>query len=357
MPRTSGVYSEPAGTKGTPNTTIQSAPYNAFIDDLVADLNGARPITAGGTGATNATAAREALGLKIGTNIQAYDELLQAMAGLVTVADRLIYTTGPDTVALTTLSSYGRSLIDDADAAAARTTLGLGSLAIASTINNSNWSGADLAIENGGTGASSAAAARAALGLSAIDALQTDGNVIFSGGMAASYGAALSDALNARVKNDGGNYNINIAGAAGYLKRSGTGTSMRFDYSGQPGQPAYVWGSNSAGGETNEVWNPSNFSVARAASAGNADALAGLDANSWARVSFSGLADDVNLPMGSIVAFSGGVYTRNSPVALRLSTASTAIYVDTGAGALLSGVWRVHGRTSSEQNLAQRVPA
>lgn len=62
MPRTDGVYTPPAGTKGVPDTTIRSAPYNALVDDLTADANNARPITAGGTGATNATDARQNLG-------------------------------------------------------------------------------------------------------------------------------------------------------------------------------------------------------------------------------------------------------------------------------------------------------
>jgi hypothetical protein len=54
------------------------------------------------------------------------DPLLSAIANLTTVADRLIYTTGVDAVALSPLTSFARSLLDDADAATARATLGLG---------------------------------------------------------------------------------------------------------------------------------------------------------------------------------------------------------------------------------------
>lgn len=55
MPRDgSGVYSKPAGTTASPNTTIESAKYNATVDDLVVDANAARPVTAGGTGAATA---------------------------------------------------------------------------------------------------------------------------------------------------------------------------------------------------------------------------------------------------------------------------------------------------------------
>ncbi|MCA1403693.1 tail fiber protein [Ensifer sp. IC3342] len=119
MPRTGGVYSPPAGTKGVSGNTIQSVPYNAFVDDLTDDANAARPITAGGTGATSASAARTALGA------QTAHASLTSISGLTTSADKLPYTTAVDTYAVTTLTAFGRSLIDDADAATARATLGV----------------------------------------------------------------------------------------------------------------------------------------------------------------------------------------------------------------------------------------
>jgi hypothetical protein len=54
---------------------------------------------------------------------------LSTIGGLTPAADQLPYYTGASTAALTTLSAYGRTLIDDADAATARTTLGLGTMA------------------------------------------------------------------------------------------------------------------------------------------------------------------------------------------------------------------------------------
>lgn len=56
---------------------------------------------------------------------QGLDATLTALSGLTTSADQTIYSTGADTFAMTTLTAFGRSLIDDADAATARTTLGV----------------------------------------------------------------------------------------------------------------------------------------------------------------------------------------------------------------------------------------
>jgi hypothetical protein len=86
-------------------------------------------IADGGTGASTASVARTNLGLAIGTNVQAYDAGLQSISGLTTTADQMIYTTSSDTYATASLTSAGRALLDDADASAQRTTLGLGTIA------------------------------------------------------------------------------------------------------------------------------------------------------------------------------------------------------------------------------------
>lgn len=125
MPRDgSGIYSAPAGTTVTAGTTIESAKFNSMLSDLVTDANTARPIVAGGTGATTAAASRTALGLDVGTNVQAYDAGLTSIAGLTTAANKMIYTTALDTYAVTDLTAAGRALLDDADAAAQLVTLG-----------------------------------------------------------------------------------------------------------------------------------------------------------------------------------------------------------------------------------------
>lgn len=77
------------------------------------------------------------------TDAQPLDDTLTALAGVTVAANKLIYATGADAFATTDLSAYGRSLIDDADAATARTTLGLGTMATQNA-NNVSITGGSL---------------------------------------------------------------------------------------------------------------------------------------------------------------------------------------------------------------------
>ena len=54
--------SKPPGTTAVAGTTIESGKFNSVIDDLYADGNVARPVSAGGTGAANEADARTNLG-------------------------------------------------------------------------------------------------------------------------------------------------------------------------------------------------------------------------------------------------------------------------------------------------------
>lgn len=151
-----------------------------------------------------------------------YDAGLASIAGLTTAANKMIYTTGLDVYAVTDLTAYARTflddgdattalstlgvsayaktllddvdastalstlgvspyiktLLDDADAATARGTLGLGSIATQDSSSVTITGGSitditDLAVADGGTGASDPATARTNLGVQAADATLT----------------------------------------------------------------------------------------------------------------------------------------------------------------------------------------
>ena len=249
-------------TQNSSAVSITGGTITGITDLAVAD---------GGTGSSTASGARSNLGLVIGSDVQAYDADLTAIGALAKTNGNFIVGNGTTWVA--------------ESGSTARASLGLGSLATLSSINNGNWSGTDLAVANGGTGASDTATARSNLGVPSTTGSGASGTWAISiSGNAATATSATSATSATNATNVTGTSTSSVktsalasgtANSSTYLRGDRTWAAVPQDddfklvYSGalnggslysSPGK-YYVWNILYSGSQAREMPSPDQFFV------------------------------------------------------------------------------------------------
>ena len=221
-------YSAPSATGFTvavtsPNTWLVLNPTNAFAAGTIAlpsnvpDLSMVSIVTTQSITALTVSAS--------GASVVGAPTIAAANTAFTMRYDAVTNSWYPENQAFVTLSGFGQSLGLSADAAAARTTLGLGTIATqaasAVAITGGSIIGiTDLAIADGGTGSSTASGARTNLGAGAVG-----GNVF----IAATANAA-QQAMDVEVGVDVQAFDADLSALAGLasngmIARTGAGTA------------------------------------------------------------------------------------------------------------------------------------
>ena len=117
-----------------------------------------------------------------------------------------------------------------------------------------------------------------------------------------------------------GNIGNQTVANAYHLRINSANTWSTWYWEGQSGQPSWLWGSND--GTNMYVWNPSNFRVAYASSAGNADTVDGYHASSLWRSN-------------------GGIWNPNANISLTASGNNQEWSFDIGRNGYTGCYWHV----------------
>lgn len=220
MPDTGPNYSLPPGYFVQSGDTILPSQHNPVLEDLAAALNarmmrnGSSPMTGnlqmGSKQITGLAAASQPHHAPRLDQVTPRSAFLLSASALSLATNEMIYASGANTAGKTTLTAFARTLLDDANAAAARTTLGLGPVSTDSIVP----------VSRGGTGSSTAAGARNNLGLGAV---ATDDTVPVSrGGTGATTASAARNNLSAQAASGMLDAVSGISGAGvGFLVKTG----------------------------------------------------------------------------------------------------------------------------------------